>query len=120
MDFSQVFACQISSVILRHYFNSFGNFRVFSIQIYQLYAYHISWARVAGSLIWARFSSKIQNAAPYPREVKMVRKALLKNNQASSTDGMQCSQCNAHIAFDMFSPLLKYILLLVLNGTAPN
>jgi hypothetical protein len=32
----------------RHYFNSFGIFRVFSIQIYQLYAYHIFWARVAG------------------------------------------------------------------------
>ena len=42
-----------------------------SIQIYKLYAYHIFWARVAGRLIWARFSSKIPNAAPYPREVKL-------------------------------------------------
>ena len=42
----------------------------FSIQIYQLYAYHIFWAREAGRLIWACFSSKIPNAAPYPREVK--------------------------------------------------
>jgi hypothetical protein len=41
---------------------------VFSIQLYQLYAYPIFWAWVAGSLIWARFSSKISNAAPYPRE----------------------------------------------------
>jgi hypothetical protein len=62
----------------RHYFNSFGKFRVFSIHIYQLYAYHIFWARVAGSLIWACFSSKILNAAPYPREVN--RCALLKVN----------------------------------------
>ena len=65
MDFSQVFA----SYTHRHYFNSFGNFRVFSIQIYQFYAYHIFWARVAGRLIWACFSSKIPNAAPNPREV---------------------------------------------------
>ena len=52
-----------------HYFNSFGNLRVCSIQIYQIYAHHILWARVAGRLIWACFSSKIPNAAPYPREV---------------------------------------------------
>ena len=62
-----------SVLLYRHYFNSFGNFRVFSIQIYQLYAYHIFWARVAGRLIWACFSSKIPNAAPYPRDVKILR-----------------------------------------------
>ena len=31
-DFPQGFACNISSVVLRQYFDSFGNFRVFSIQ----------------------------------------------------------------------------------------
>jgi hypothetical protein len=45
----------------RPYFNSFGK-SVF-------YPNHIFWARVAGRLIWACFSSKIPNAAPYPREV---------------------------------------------------
>ena len=69
MDFSQVFACQISSVILRHYFNSFGHFSV----VYPNLPYHIFWARVAGCLIWACSSSKIPNAATYPREVKRVR-----------------------------------------------
>ena len=32
----------------RHYLNSFVNFGVFSIHIYQLFVYHIFWARVAG------------------------------------------------------------------------
>ena len=45
------------------------NFRVFSIQICILYAYPSFWAWVAGSLNWARFLSKIPNAAPYPSEV---------------------------------------------------
>jgi hypothetical protein len=70
MDFSQIFTCQISSVILRHYFNRFGNVSVFYPNLPNLYVYHIFWARVAGRLIWACFSSKIPNTAPYPREVK--------------------------------------------------
>jgi hypothetical protein len=53
-----------------HYFNSFGNFRVCSIQYYHAYAYPSFWAWVTGSLLWARFSSGCQNTAPYPREVK--------------------------------------------------
>ena len=39
MDFPQVFACHISFDILRHYFNSFGNLRVFYIKLYQLNTY---------------------------------------------------------------------------------
>ena len=58
----------------RHYLETL----VFFIQIYQLYAYRIFWARVAGSLIWACFSSKIQNAALYPRKVKDTKVKVLK------------------------------------------
>jgi hypothetical protein len=57
----------ISSVILTDTILTVWNFRVFSIQIYLLYAYHIFWGREAGRLIWACFSSKILNAAPYSR-----------------------------------------------------
>jgi hypothetical protein len=49
---------------------------MFSIQ----YAYLSIWAWVAGSLIWARFSSKIPNAAPYPREVKHPRTTRTARN----------------------------------------
>jgi hypothetical protein len=52
----------------RQYFDSFGNFRVFSIPIGQLYAYSRFWVWEIGSLIWVRFSSKHQNTATYTQE----------------------------------------------------
>jgi hypothetical protein len=73
---------------------------VFSTQIYKLYAYHIFWARVEGSLIWACFSSKIPNAAPYPRSVNRsieyfdIEATMLKNVMIiikHSDKGLECN-----------------------------
>ena len=50
----------------RHNFNSFGNFRVCSIQICPLYAYPSFRAWVTGRLLGARFSSRRWNTAPKP------------------------------------------------------
>ena len=64
----------------RHHSNSFKNFRVFSIQIYQLYAYSSFWAWVSGSLIWAPFYPSYSILPPSPKEV----------NEAASSGFVWC------------------------------
>ena len=73
LDFPQVFDLQYQFCYThRQYFDSFGNFRVFSILIWQLYAYSRFWAWEIGSFIWVRFSSIHHNTAPYTQQVKQV------------------------------------------------
>ena len=71
MDFYQVLLNQFRYTH-KPYFNSFGNFRVFSIQLYQLYAYPIFWAWVEGSFFGHTFHPKFQMLPPTLEKLKWL------------------------------------------------
>ena len=64
IGFFSGFRLQYQFFILRQYFYSFGNFRVFSILSCQLYAYSSIWSWEIGRVLWERYFSKHKNSAP--------------------------------------------------------
>ena len=103
-----------------HYFNSYRNCRVFSIQIYQLYAYHSFWAWVTGSLLWVCFSSGSENTAPYPREVKWYS-PLCAHPSSAAPHHFLCVVCPllllylSLLCYCVLSTLLSFPVLVVKN-----
>ena len=97
---------------------------MFSILIWQLYAYSSFWAWEIGSFIWVCFSSKHQNTAPYTQGVKL-QVVMQQNRKNTKGDEYFCKAlyngvCSSLVAIFLWQQVTNIAAVLAHCGISPN